>query len=638
MTLFRLLLICLVLLVATLTATTLLLFVRGSQAYLVEQLASHGQDTATSFGLSLSPVLAQGDWVLAESMVDAIFDRGDYASLELIGRERKLVRHITAAPESAPRWFKQWIGLEVPMRETEINAGWQLVATLKIQVNQDPALLHLYRISLNALLVALVLAAVAILSGAWGLRWILAPLKSAQAQAEALRRRRFLKQDKLPWLLELRALTLTMNRMVENSELQYKQQCKRMRQLQQNRFIDTETGLGNGTRGRDRLDNLLRDRETEQGVAVQIHLMGLEGLERSLGVAAQQPLMTGITELLRQQLARFPLGRIYRMGQADFWALLPGIELQDWLPLALELEQALSLRVQQAGASRVVVASEPFLFGGEVAEVEQRLHAQIQRLLAGESGPAATVAPSDRQAQMARLEAMLARPPKLLAHRVIDRDANTLYFEVLTRFHDGKQWRSPGAVVALAQRLERQVEVDLLVLDTLLTELRRAPLAQTLALNLTTASLLSQRFISRLREGAREAAALGATIAVEIPEQAALEYRDGCRHFVELMQRQRVPVWLDHVTPAGLAELEHLPVVGIKLDPAYSRHMNQEGSYQSLLPLMVTAAHARSVLVVAEQVEQHSVAERLRDFLVDGLQGFAFSGPLPLSDLPRDGR
>ncbi|WP_417344829.1 EAL domain-containing protein [Ferrimonas sp.] len=638
MTLFRLLLICLVLLVASLTATTLLLFVRGSQAYLVEQLASHGQDTATSFGLSLSPVLAEGDWVLAESMVDAIFDRGDYASLELVGRDNRLARRITGSPETAPGWFREWIDLKVPMRETEINAGWQLVATLRVEVNPEPALVHLYRISLNALLVALVVAAVAIFSGAWGLRWILAPLKSAQAQAEALRRRSFLRQQKLPWVLELKALTLTMNRMVENSELQYRQQCKRMRQLQQNCFIDAETGLGNGTRGRDRLDNLLKDREVEQGVVVQVHLSGLEGLERSRGVAAQQPLMAGITELLRQQLARFPLGRLYRMGQADFWALLPGIELQDWLPQGAELEQHLCQRVQQAGATRAMVASEAFIFGGEVAEVEQRLHGQLQRLLAGEPGPATTVVPSDQVAQSQRLDAMLAHPPRLLAHQVIDREAQTLYYEVLTRFHDGKQWRTPGAVVVLAQRLERQVEVDLLVLETLLSQLRQAPVSQTLALNLTTASLLSQHFISRLRDAAREASNLGATLAVEIPEQAALEYRDGCRHFVTLMQQQGVPVWLDHVTPAGLAELESLPVEGIKLDPAYSRHMNQEGSYESLLPLMVTAAHARNVLVVAEQVEEHSVAERLHDFQVDGLQGFAFSGPVAFSELPKGGR
>ncbi|USD37339.1 EAL domain-containing protein [Ferrimonas sp. SCSIO 43195] len=634
MTLFRLLLICLVLLVASLTATTLALFVRGSQEYLVTQLASHGQDTATSFGLSLSPVLAGDDWVLAESMVDAIFDRGDFASLILEGGNHRLERVAGAPPEVAPAWFRRWVPVQVPPRVTEINAGWRLVATLTVTANPQPAMLHLYRIARHALMVALVVALLSIVSGAWILGWILAPLKSAQAQAEGLRRRRFIRQHKLPLLTELRALTLTMNRMVENSEQQYRHQCQRIEQLQRASFIDAETGLGNGQRGRDRLDQMLNDRELEYGVLVQVHLSGLEQLEHKLGLAAQQPLIQGVTELMRQQLARLPLARMYRMGQADFWILLPGMEAPDWADSGEQLTAALNRQVTLAGATRVVLAQQPFHFGQSVAEVEQQLHQQLQRCLSGVAVVAeAAVEQTDLSAQQARLLRLLQRVPRLLLQPVVDSDGEPLYYEVLARFFDGQRWRAPASVVVLAQRLEQEQQVDLLVLEALLAQVKQRPLAATLAVNLTAASLLSAQCAPRLGRVGKQLRAFGASLAVEIPEQALLEHPDGVRFAVEQLQQQGIPVWLDHVTPAGVAELETLPVTGIKLDPGYSRHLNQQGSYESLLPLMVTAAHARGVLVVAEQVEDAGVAERLWGHQVDGLQGFALTEPRPFTEV-----
>ncbi len=57
-------------------AGTLVISVNNTRIYLMEQMQSHAQDTATSLALSLKPPIEQQDWPTVNSMVDAIFDRG----------------------------------------------------------------------------------------------------------------------------------------------------------------------------------------------------------------------------------------------------------------------------------------------------------------------------------------------------------------------------------------------------------------------------------------------------------------------------------------------------------------------------------------------------------------------------------
>ncbi|TKB56088.1 bifunctional diguanylate cyclase/phosphodiesterase [Ferrimonas aestuarii] len=627
MSLFRLLLLCLVLLVTTLTSINLVLFLKGTQDYLRQQLAIHAQDTATSFGLSLSPVLAQQDWVLAESMVDAIFDRGDYQTLILTGTDRQLLRRFEHSGERAPAWFRGLMDLRIDPSHTEINAGWQLVAKLEVVANPEPALLHLYRLAYRALLVSVVVALLAIGSGALILTLILKPLKGAQYQAEGLRRRRFIRQESLPFIDEFKALTLTMNKMVENSEALYNKQCERIDKLQKACFIDSETGLANDVRGRDRLDHLLKDRELESGVVAQVHLSGVEQMECQHGMAAVKPMLKALTETIRERIARFPLARVYRMSGVDFWIILPGMESQDWLANGEELGAELSEKLQQAGGERVAIVSESFRFGESVDAIEEKLHQQLQRHFSGEEVKEADRHRTSIEEQQRRLDAMLTQQPKLMLHKVINRDAELLYYEVLTRFFDGKQWRAPGAVVVLAERLQRSVELDVLVLQTLMEQCQQHDLKAKVAINLTSGAVLSQHFMEQLFQAANSITQEGGQLAVEIAESVVLEHISGVKYFIEQAQRRGISVWLDHITPAGLAELHQLPVEGIKLDAAYSRHLDQQSGYESLLPLMVAAAHAREVLVVAEQVEEQAVAQRLHEYQIDGLQGFAFSGP-----------
>jgi hypothetical protein len=78
MTLFRQLFIFTFLLFLFLLIGTWLVTLENTRSFLIDQLESHAQDTATSLGLSISQYSVKNDMPAIESMINAVFDRGYY--------------------------------------------------------------------------------------------------------------------------------------------------------------------------------------------------------------------------------------------------------------------------------------------------------------------------------------------------------------------------------------------------------------------------------------------------------------------------------------------------------------------------------------------------------------------------------
>jgi len=76
MTLYRRLIIFTLLLFFILLAGTWIVTFENSRSFVIKQLSSHAQDTATSLALAISQHPVENDRVRMEVMIDAVFDRG----------------------------------------------------------------------------------------------------------------------------------------------------------------------------------------------------------------------------------------------------------------------------------------------------------------------------------------------------------------------------------------------------------------------------------------------------------------------------------------------------------------------------------------------------------------------------------
>ena len=116
MTLYRQLIIFTFLLFFVLFAGTWVAKLESTRSFLVDQLASHAQDTATSLALSMSPLVAAEDLAGVETMMNAIFDRGYYKEIIFSDIQGEVVSNRLASLniDGVPNWFIQVLPLRHP--------------------------------------------------------------------------------------------------------------------------------------------------------------------------------------------------------------------------------------------------------------------------------------------------------------------------------------------------------------------------------------------------------------------------------------------------------------------------------------------------------------------------------------------
>lgn len=94
--------------------------VKLTREYVNEQLATHAQDTATSLGLSITPYLSEDNGIaVAETMVNAIFDRGFYQYITITDMEGNLLieKRNPTTVDTVPSWFTDIVEITPPVEK-----------------------------------------------------------------------------------------------------------------------------------------------------------------------------------------------------------------------------------------------------------------------------------------------------------------------------------------------------------------------------------------------------------------------------------------------------------------------------------------------------------------------------------------
>ena len=147
MTLSRLFNACMIgilLLVALLLGRVQLNMVRDS---IHDQMAANLETASTSLGLVLQGAFLGGDPVMAETIVNAMFDGGYVKSIRLVDPDGKLLfkREFADDKASAPEWLVQSLAFPRTELSREITDGWNILGTLYIEGHRGYAYGYLWR-------------------------------------------------------------------------------------------------------------------------------------------------------------------------------------------------------------------------------------------------------------------------------------------------------------------------------------------------------------------------------------------------------------------------------------------------------------------------------------------------------------
>ncbi|AMQ85580.1 cyclic di-GMP receptor LapD [Pseudomonas sp. 22105] len=646
MSLFKQLLIAICLFLVVAFTGSFMVSLESSRTQYVNQLRSHAQDAATALALSLTPNI--DDPAMVELLVSSIFDSGYYSSIRVVDlkTDQTIVeRNGIPAVTNVPDWFVKLIGLEPAGGDALVSRGWEQAARVEVVSHPMFALAKLWQSALGSLGWLLVCGAVSAVLGALLLRRQLKPLDYMVKQSHAIARREFLSLPDLPRTPELRRVVLAMNQMVEKLKALFQEQAERSEKLRTESYQDNLTGLANRRYFEMQLNARVSNPEqASSGYLLLLRVKDLAGLNQRLGGQRTDELLKAVGEQLSRECAKYPETQnlVTRIRGGEFAVLAPGLTREEALQLAQNLDSALS-SLHATGATDVAAVASiglaPFAHGDSpqavlslgdqaLAQAEgqgEQNWACLDQSLVADVG-------DDHHAWHRLLDQALNQRRFELFFQPVVAAQDTqlvLHYKVLSRLLDEQGQTIPaGRFLPWLERFGWTARLDRLMLERVLEQM--AGHEESLALNLSSATLADPQALNKVFEILRAHSNLGARLTLEIgeeqlPEQAVLE---------QLTRRLRELGFSLSLQRFGgrfsmIGNLARLGLAYLKIDGSYIRAIDQESDKRLFIEAIQRAAHSIDLPLIAERVETEGELSVIREMGLYGVQGQLFGEPKP---------
>ena len=209
--------------------------------------------------------------------------------------------------------------------------------------------------------------------------------------------------------------------------------------------------------------------------------------------------------------------------------------------------------------------------------------------------------------------------------------------EVLLRMRDeGGSSILPVHFLASAERYQLMSHIDRWVVQTTLTAIAggapHLPAGRTCNINLSAQTLGDDDFLEFVVDVLDHTGVSPDRICFEVRESAVVSQLDQAQRFIAVLHGIGCRFALDNFGSGigSFANLKNLSLDFLKIDGTYTRNLETDSVNREMVAAMVKLARTLDFLVVAEQVEDQSSFEALRDLGVDFVQGYAVERPRPL--------
>lgn len=622
-----------------------------TRSFLVDQLESHAQDTATALGLSITQFVIEKDMPIIESMINAVSDHGYYSVVRLTdARDEVLIeRALDVTIENVPSWFIRMVPLETPDGSAGVMSGWSRAGSVYVKSHPGYAYKTLWEDMVRTTVWFLICGIFVLIAGGFGLRFLLRPLLLAERQADAICRKEYEIQERVPWTRELKLVVEAMNRMTRRVKEMFDEQVMQAEGLRERAYHDTVTGLGN----RRYFDSQLKARFDDsdgpaKGILLLVRLNDLDRLNQQKGLQAGDAFLKKSAEVLENATSQYGTRVIARLTGGDF-----GIFLQDAPSWDAEtIAAALAAEMEGLGVEGIAVTENIGHVGAaayEAAVTQSRLLSEADRALAAarEKGPnqwsvvfiteETEKMPLGRQQWKTTLEKALkdrritldAQPVVMAANR-----NQLLHLEVFSRIilANGKLL-SANEFMPLAARMDLVSSIDQMAIEEVL-ELK----VRNIAVNLSFTSLQDEEFREWLDYTLKNLPLTAPRVSFEFSEFSAVQNLEAVRDFGIFVREYGHSIGLDHYGQSftNLAYLKSMRPDYVKIDRAYTGELkNSESDSRLFIGSLCSVAHSIDIMVIAGGVESEEQFQVLRELKVDAIQGYVVDHPKPIQEILR---
>ena len=212
---------------------------------ILDQMSANLETAITALGLVLQGTLLNDDKVLAETIVNAMFDGGFVSSVTLLDPDGQLLfqKVFHTAQQNVPSWLPFVIDMPPVKIEQELTDGWRMLGTLTLEGHTGYAYQHLWNAISRTGLALLAGLLVFTLVISWVCSRLLRPLEQINQQLVRIRKRQFSGSLESPWLQDLKELVISVNQLVSERKRDLLQQRLKVTQLGKQQTVTAELPL-----------------------------------------------------------------------------------------------------------------------------------------------------------------------------------------------------------------------------------------------------------------------------------------------------------------------------------------------------------------------------------------------------------
>ncbi|WP_111977774.1 bifunctional diguanylate cyclase/phosphodiesterase [Algibacillus agarilyticus] len=638
MTLFRQLLMVIVLSFMANLIGVLWLQFESTRDYLTNQLESDLNNTSTSLSMALTPYLTDGDAVLVESTINAYFDGGYYEEIkvEILTTEQTITKKIPVKINGVPSWFVDLISIEVPSIETTITDGWLQAGVLSIKGHPGFAYKQLWDAFLAMSSWIGSLSLVLIMFASVGLNLILKPLESIRRKAQEIQERKFGEPLKLPKTRELSAVTHAINQMTAKLKEQFEEEARLHNKLKEQAFQDATTGFGNRAFFNRQLQAWLSD--DHSGGVVFIELLGIDEINKKDGWNKRDDVIKSAANFIDTTFNDESGAVKCRLSAHEFALILDGSDesqiVTQLTGLAANLQAAsyrenfYQERIFNIGAVHITAEAN----NGEVLSLADNA---MQQARTENSGIFVLEQTDQQQDKMAKLDIKQAIETAIESSALgftrqpvysFEKNKKPVHFEAYAKLNlEDMGSVNAGMFISVLDEFDLGDRFDKKVIELVIQHLKSGS-EQVYAVNLTASALKSDEFIAWMINALRSIPAYANQICFEFTEESVIYNREKIEFMCAQFAALGVQFGVDRVGRnfSSLSYLQSLHPNYVKIDHAYTQMALSSDNDAYFVGSLCTTIHNLDVDVIATRVENEEQLNILKEYHFDAYQGFIY--------------
>ena len=205
------------------------------------------------------------------------------------------------------------------------------------------------------------------------------------------------------------------------------------------------------------------------------------------------------------------------------------------------------------------------------------------------------------------------------------------HFEALVRMRDREgKIIAPGAFIDAAEQFGLMPRIDRWVVAKAIDMLAARP-ELNIFVNLSGSSLADRGLLGYIEDRVRTVSLAPGRLVFEITETTAVTDLHHAQQWMARLSELGCHFALDDfgIAFSSFTYLRELPVHYVKLDGSFVKNLDRSPSDRAMVLALNTVAHSLGKKVIAEWVENKTVADALREIGVEYGQGYLWGQPKP---------